>query len=51
MQKASLDAIRENETMLLQEKDREVFIEALLASPEPNKALKAAAALYEKRRK
>lgn len=47
-EEAARKAIREHETLRLSERDREVFIDALLNPPKPSEHLRAAAATYLK---
>lgn len=48
---AAVTTIREHETWTLTNKDRDLFVNALLNPPEPNKRMRAAAARYKARRK
>ncbi len=48
---AALRTIREQEVMILSERDREVFAQALLNPPSPGRRLAAAAKRYKKRAK
>jgi uncharacterized protein (DUF1778 family) len=48
VQPAATEAIREFEVLQLRNEDREVFVAALLNPPEPNGALKAAAARHKR---
>jgi uncharacterized protein (DUF1778 family) len=47
VQPAATETIREFEMLELRNEDRRVFVEALLNPPEPNEALKAAAARHK----
>lgn len=47
VQPAAMATIREFEFLELRSEDRRVFVEALLNPPEPNEALKAAAARHK----
>lgn len=47
-EEAALKTIREHETISVSERDREVFVAALLNPPRPSKRLRAAAAAYIK---
>lgn len=47
VQPAAVATIQEFELLELRNEDRRVFVEALLSPPEPNEALKAAAARYK----
>jgi uncharacterized protein (DUF1778 family) len=47
VQPAAMATIREFELLELQNENRRVFVEALLNPPEPNEALKAAAARHK----
>ena len=47
VQPAATATIREYELLELRNEDRRVFVEALLNPPEPNEALKAAAARHK----
>ena len=47
VQPAATATIREFELLELRNEDRRVFVEALLNPPEPNEALKAAAARHK----
>jgi len=47
IQAAAAETIREFESLFLRDKAREVFVKALLNPPQPNKALKAAAARHK----
>ena len=46
---AATAVVREHETWALNRRDSRAFVEALLNPPEPNEALKAAAARYNAR--
>ena len=48
---AAVTTIREHETWTLTNKDRDLFVNALLNPPEPNKRMRAAAARYMARHK
>jgi uncharacterized protein (DUF1778 family) len=48
MQAASLEAIRNNSVLVLNERASNAFVQALLNPPAPNEAAKAAAKRYEK---
>ena len=48
---AALRTIREQEVMILSERDREAFAQALLNPPSPGRRLAAAATRYKKRAK
>jgi uncharacterized protein (DUF1778 family) len=48
---AAVTTIREHETWTLTHADRDLFVNALLNPPEPNKRMRAAAARYMARRK
>ena len=47
IQAAAAETIREFESLFLRDEAREVFVKALLNPPQPNKALKAAAARHK----
>ena len=47
IQAAAAETIKEFESLFLRDEAREVFVEALLNPPEPNEALKAAAARHK----
>ena len=47
IQAAAAETIREFESLFLRDEAREVFVKALLNPPEPNEALKAAAARHK----
>ena len=47
IQAAATETIREFESLFLRDEAREVFVKALLNPPQPNKALKAAAARHK----
>jgi uncharacterized protein (DUF1778 family) len=49
VQEAAAATIREFESLSLRDEAREVFVQALLNPPEPNDALKAAAARHQQR--
>lgn len=50
-QSAAADTISRHELLKLTPKDQQIFVAALLNPPVPNKALRAAAARYQGRRK
>jgi uncharacterized protein (DUF1778 family) len=47
VQEAAAATIRDFESLFLRDEAREVFVQALLNPPEPNEALKAAAARHQ----
>lgn len=47
IQAAAAETIREFESLFLRDEAREVFVQALLNPPEPNEALKVAAARHK----
>ena len=47
IQAAAAETIREFESLFLRDEAREVFVKALLNPPQPNEALKAAAARHK----
>ena len=47
IQAAAAATIRESQSLFLRDEAREVFVKALLNPPEPNEALKAAAARHK----
>ena len=47
IQAAAAETIREFESLFLRDEAREIFVKALLNPPQPNKALKAAAARHK----
>lgn len=47
IQQAAARTIRESQSLFLRDEAREVFVKALLNSPEPNKALKSAAVRHK----
>jgi len=47
IQQAAAKTIRESESLFLRDEAREVFVKALLNPPEPNEALKSAAARHK----
>ena len=47
IQAAAAETIREFESLFLRDEAREVFVKSLLNPPQPNKALKAAAARHK----
>jgi uncharacterized protein (DUF1778 family) len=49
VQEAALDTVRAHESLRLSERDRRVFVSALLSSPAPTKALVRAAKRYRER--
>lgn len=49
MQDVATEAIKNYETMTLQDEDRKVFLDAILKPLEPNKALKTAVTKYKKK--
>ena len=48
-QEAALDTVRAHESLRLSERDRQVFVSALLSSPAPTQALVRAAKRYRER--
>lgn len=47
---AAVQDIKEHETTVLSDRDRDIFMEMLCADSEPNEAMKKAAARYKARR-
>lgn len=48
LQDAARRIVQEHEVMVLSERDREIFIEALLNPPKPNRALREAAKAHKR---
>jgi len=50
VQEAAVEAVRTHDAMRLSERDRHIFVSALLASPSPAKTLVLAAKRYRERK-